>query len=136
MYRQITTIALALTIGCVITLVGGCESDAQTGSVIGGLMGAGVGQLAGRHTESTLIGGALGTGAGYIIGNESDKAKTQARMYAMQDNINSQLVNVINSNGSIVQVRLRREGIGWLGPRGEYYPALPSSQQLRPVYGF
>jgi hypothetical protein len=136
MYRQITTIALALTIGCVITLVGGCESDAQTGSVIGGLMGAGVGQLAGGHTESTLIGGALGTGAGYIIGNESDKAKTQARMYAIQDNINSQLVNVINSNGSIVQVRLRREGIGWLGPRGEYYPQLPSSQQLRPVYGF
>lgn len=136
MYRQITTIALVLTIGCVITLVGGCESDAQTGAAIGGLMGAGVGQLAGRHTESTLIGAALGTGAGYIIGNENDKAKTQARMYAMQDNINSQLVNVTNSNGSIVQVRLRREGIGWLGPRGEYYPALPNSEQLRPVYGF
>jgi hypothetical protein len=99
-------------------------------------MGAGVGQLAGRHTESTLIGAAVGTGAGYIIGNENDKAKTQARMYAMQDNINSQLVNVTNSNGSIVQVRLRREGIGWLGPRGEYYPALPNSEQLRPVYGF
>jgi len=136
MYRQITTIALALTIGCVITLVGGCESDAQTGSVIGGLMGAGVGQLAGRHTESTLIGAAVGTGAGYIIGNESDKAKTQARMYAMQDDISSQLVNVRNSNGSIVLVKLRRQGVGWLGPRGEYYPQLPSSEQLRPVYGF
>ena len=136
MYRQIITIALVATMGCVITLVTGCESDAQTGAAMGGLMGAGVGQLAGRHTESTLIGGAIGTGAGYIIGNESDKAKTQSRMYTMQDNINSQLVNVRNSNGSIVQVRLKREGVGWLGPRGEYYPALPSSQQLRPVYGF
>ncbi len=99
-------------------------------------MGAGVGQLAGRHTESTLIGAAVGTGAGYIIGNESDKARTQARMYAMQDDINSQLVNVRNSNGSIVVVRVRRQGIGWLGPRGEYYPSLPTSEQLRPVYGF
>ena len=100
------------------------------------LAGAGIGALAGRSTESTLIGAAVGAGAGYMVGNESDKAKTQSRMYAMQEDINSQLVNVTNSNGSIVQVRLSRQGVGWVGPRGEYYPTLPSSEQLRPVYGF
>ena len=136
MFRQIITIALALTIGFATIYVSGCESDAQTGAAVGGLMGAGIGQLAGRHTESTLIGAAVGTGAGYIIGNESDKTKTQARIYAMQDDIHSQLVNVRNSNGSIVQVRVTRQGVGWLGPRGEYYPSLPTSEQLRPVYGF
>ncbi len=135
MLRRITTISLMLSIVSAFVL-GGCASDAQTGAVIGGLAGAGIGALAGGHTESTLIGAAVGTGAGYIIGNESDKNKTQARMYAMQEDINSQLVNVTNSNGSIVQVRLRRQGVGWIGPRGEYYPTLPSSEQLRPVYGF
>jgi hypothetical protein len=71
-----------------------------------------------------------------MVGNESDKAQTRSHIYAMQDDLNSQLVNVTNSNGSIVQVRLRRNGVGWVGPRGEYYPTVPSSGQLRPVYGF
>ncbi len=136
MLRRICTIGLIWVVGCGLAFVIGCANDAQTGAVIGGLAGAGIGQLAGGHTESTLIGAAVGTGAGYMIGNESDKAKTQSRMYAMQGNINSQLVNVTNSNGSIVQVKLRRQGVGWVGPRGEYYPTLPSSGQLRPVYGF
>ncbi|MFH1371843.1 MAG: glycine zipper domain-containing protein [Planctomycetota bacterium] len=136
MLRRICTISLIWTIGWGLAFVVGCASDAQTGAVIGGLAGAGIGQLAGGHTESTLIGAAVGTGAGYMIGNESDKAKTQSHMYAMQGDINSQLVNVTNSNGSIVQVKLRRQGVGWVGPRGEYYPTLPNSEQLRPVYGF
>jgi outer membrane lipoprotein SlyB len=102
MLRQIFTICLILTIGSGLVFVGGCQSDAQTGAVIGGLAGAGIGQLAGGHTESTLIGAAVGTGAGYIIGNESDKAKTRTQMFAMQNEMNSQLVNVTNSNGSIV----------------------------------
>jgi outer membrane lipoprotein SlyB len=136
MCKQIITIILVLTIGWITTFVAGCESDAQTGATVGALAGAGIGQLAGRDTEATLIGTAVGAGTGYIIGNESDKAKTQSRMYAMQDDLNCRLVNVTNSNGSIVQVRMRRYGVGWVGPRGEYYPALPASRQLRPVYGF
>jgi outer membrane lipoprotein SlyB len=136
MFKRIVTVVLTLAIGSTIIFVTGCESDAQTGAVIGGLTGAGIGQLAGGHTESTLIGAAVGTGAGYMIGNESDKAKTRSQMYAMRNDMNSTLVNVTNSNGSIVQVRMRKYGVGWLGPRGEYYPTLPSSSQLRPVYGF
>ena len=136
MLRQTITISLVLALGFGLVFITGCESDAQTGAVIGGLTGAGIGQLAGRHPESTLIGAAVGAGAGYMIGNESDKGKTQSRMYAMQDDIHSRLVSVTNSNGSIVQVKVRRYGVGWLGPRGEYYPNMPTSGQLRPVYGF
>jgi hypothetical protein len=69
-------------------------------------------------------------------GNESDKARTQAHIYAMQDDIRSCRVNIRNSNGSYVQVRVTRYGAGWLGPRGEYYPSLPTGEQLRPIYGF
>ncbi|MBN2018920.1 MAG: hypothetical protein JW749_01705 [Sedimentisphaerales bacterium] len=136
MFKQIITIVLTLTLSWTTIFSAGCQNDAQNGAVLGGLIGAGVGQLAGRDTEATLIGAAVGTGAGYIIGNESDKTKTQTQMYAMRNDINSQIVNVTNSNGSIVQVRLRRYGVGWLGTRGEYYPTLPTSGQLRPVYGF
>jgi outer membrane lipoprotein SlyB len=136
MFKQIITITLTVAIGWTMIFVAGCQNDAQTGAALGGLAGAGIGQLAGRDTEATLIGAAVGAGTGYIIGNESDKNKTQAQMQAMQDNANSQIVNVTNSNGSIVQVRLRRYGVGWVGTRGEYYPSLPTSEQLRPVYGF
>jgi hypothetical protein len=95
-----------------------------------------VGQSAGKAAESVLIGGAVGGGTGCIIGNESDKTKMRSQMYAMREDTNSRIVNVRNSNGSIVQVRLRRSGVGWVGTRGEYYPTLPTSEQLRPVYGF
>jgi hypothetical protein len=45
-------------------------------------------------------------------------------------------VKLTNSNGSIVRVPLRKQGVGYLGTRGEYYPDLPSEDQLRPIYGF
>ncbi len=127
---------MVFALGFGLAFVVGCQNDAQSGAAVGALAGAGVGQLAGRSTESTLIGAAVGGGLGYMLGNENDKQKTQTQMYAMQDDINSAIVNVTNSNGSIVQVRLRRQGVGWVGTRGEYYPTLPTENQLRPVYGF
>jgi hypothetical protein len=130
------TIMLAAAATLVMAAAVGCQSDAGTGALIGGLAGAGIGQLAGGSTEATLIGAAVGTGAGYMVGNESDKRKQQRQMSAMQDDMNSAVVNVTNSNGSIIQVRLRRQGVGWVGTRGEYYPTLPTEDQLRPVYGF
>lgn len=133
--RTITiTVVTAQLIGLLI--VSGCQSGAQTGTAIGSLAGAGIGQLAGGDTEATLIGAAVGAGAGYIFGNESDKRKTQNQMYAMNNDINSRIVNVTNSNGSVIQVKLQRQGVGWVGTRGEYYPKIPTGDQLRPVYGF
>jgi uncharacterized protein YcfJ len=129
-------IMVAIAVSITLMLFAGCQSDAQTGALIGGLAGAGVGQLAGGNTESTLIGAAVGAGSGYFIGNESDKKKTQAHMVSLKEEMNVQAVNVVNSNGSIVQVKLKRYGVGYVGPRGEYYQKLPTSEQLRPVYGF
>ncbi|HEG43510.1 MAG TPA: glycine zipper 2TM domain-containing protein [Phycisphaerales bacterium] len=126
---------MSAAILCVM-IAAGCQEGAQIGTAIGALAGAGIGQLAGGDSEATLIGAAIGAGAGYIFGNESDKEKTQDQLYAVNDRVNSQIVNVTNSNGSIVQVRLRRQNVGWVGTRGEYYPTLPTEDQLRPVYGF
>jgi len=127
-------IAIALSVGSIFVV--GCESDAQTGSAIGALAGAGIGQLAGGDTESTLIGAAIGGAAGYMLGNEQDKKKTATEMDYLRQDINTVMVNVTNSNGSVVQVALRKHGVGYVGTRGEYYNTLPTEDQLRPVYGF
>ena len=45
-------------------------------------------------------------------------------------------VNVPNSNGSIMPVRIRHIGNVWIGPKGEQYLTYPTVEQLKPVYGF
>jgi len=64
---------VAVSLGLVF--VAGCESDAQTGALIGTAVGAGAGQAIGGDTEATLIGAGVGAVGGYIIGNEQDKKK-------------------------------------------------------------
>jgi len=71
-----------------------------------------------------------------MIGNERDKAKMQAQTNAAYQEATTYVVNVQNSNGSITPVTLHRAGGEWIGPRGERYLALPTAEQLRPVYGF
>ncbi len=61
----------------IATFVGGCATQAQTGALAGGGIGALAGQAIGGNTEATLIGAAVGTGVGYIIGNEKDKKHAQ-----------------------------------------------------------
>lgn len=43
---------------------------------------------------------------------------------------------ITNSNGSQTSVNLRRSGPGFVGPRNECYPNMPTNEQLRIVYGF
>jgi hypothetical protein len=43
---------------------------------------------------------------------------------------------ITNSNGSRTAVKLTKSGPGYLGPRGEWYPDMPTNEQLRVVYGF
>ncbi len=136
MQMKLTTILMVVGICAVLVLSVGCESDAQTGAGVGTLAGAGIGQLAGGDTESTLIGAAVGGGAGYLIGNEQDKKKTKAEMEDLRAEMNIVTVNITNSNGSVIPVKLRKQGVGYVGPRGEYYDTLPTSEQLRPIYGF
>lgn len=134
--RVILVIALAIVVYAAV-LISGCQSDAQTGALIGGAAGAGIGQLAGKDTKSTLIGAAVGSGAGYMLGNEADKKKTKAEMEGVRQEMNTVSVNVTNSNGSMTPVTLRKQGVGYIGPKGEYYNSLPTSEQLRQAgYGF
>ncbi|MGD9110430.1 MAG: glycine zipper domain-containing protein [Phycisphaerales bacterium] len=136
MSRRMITILITIGFSLSLLVVTGCESDAQTGALIGTGAGAGIGQLAGGDTEATLIGAAVGGGVGYLLGNEGDKKKAEAERDDLRYAMNTETVHVTNTNGSIIAVKLQRSGPGYLGPRGEYYPNLPSQEQLRPVYGF
>ena len=49
--------------------------------------------------------------------------------------MNVVIVYVTNSNGSVSQVRLKKQGVGYVGPKGEYYNHLPTPEELKPVYG-
>jgi len=136
MNKNLMPTLIVLAVSVALVSVAGCESDAQTGALIGTAAGAGIGQLAGRDTEATLIGAAVGGGAGYMLGNEGDKKKAAAERDQLRQEMNTVTVNITNSNGSISQVKLTKQGVGYVGPRGEYYDQLPAQDQLRPIYGF
>ncbi len=136
MEKKLTTILAVAVLSFGLLFFVGCQSDAQVGTAIGALAGAGIGQLAGGDTEATLIGAAVGGAAGYMFGNEGDKAREQAERAYMREEMRTVAVNITNSNGSISQVRLKRHGVGYVGTRGEYYRQLPTEDELRPIYGF
>ena len=73
MTKKMITILLVFAVSLGLASVGGCESDAQTGALIGAGVGAIAGQAIGGDTEGTLIGAGAGAAGGYMIGNESDK---------------------------------------------------------------
>ncbi|MDD5065157.1 MAG: glycine zipper domain-containing protein [Phycisphaerae bacterium] len=151
MVKSLVTTLIIAVMGVGLAFTCGCESDAQTGALIGTAAGAGVGQAIGHNTQSTLIGAGVGAAGGYMIGNESDKKKTKAEMQSLQQQ-NMQLqqqnaqvqqemstvtINVTNSNGSISPVTLRKQGVVYIGPRGETYTTLPTQEQLKQAgYGF
>jgi hypothetical protein len=82
-----------------------------------------------------LIGGAVGAGGGYMVGNEADKKQMNQQIQSAQQQANTTVVNITNSNGSITPVTLRRSGNVWVGPRGEQYMSMPTPEQLKPIYG-
>ena len=134
MAKQLVTISVAVLVSVALAFLAGCESDAQTGALVGTAAGAGIGQLAGGSTEATLIGAAVGGGAGYMVGNERDKKTTKAEMNNLRAEMNVVTVTITNSNGSKKQVRLQKQGVGYIGPQGEYYDHLPTDEELRPLY--
>jgi len=136
MIRDIVTALIMVLVGLALIFIAGCQSDAQTGAALGALTGAGVGQIAGRNTESTLIGAAVGSTAGYMLGNESDRKTAQVERAYLREQTDYVTINITNSNSSVSQVRLRKQGVGYVGTRGEYYNHLPTEDELRPVYGF
>ncbi|MGD8786974.1 MAG: glycine zipper domain-containing protein [Phycisphaerales bacterium] len=75
MVKKLIMVLMVISVSLGLVLVGGCESDAQTGALIGAGVGAVAGQAIGGDTEGTLIGAGAGAVGGYIIGNEGDKKK-------------------------------------------------------------
>jgi hypothetical protein len=140
MLKTIITAALTVTVGLGTLVMSGCESDAQTGALIGTAAGAGIGQAIGRNTTGTLIGAGVGAAGGYLIGNESDKnkakEKNQSQMSQIQAEQNTVTVWITNSNNSKIPVKLRKDGPNFIGPRGEIYQNMPTEAELKMVYGF
>jgi hypothetical protein len=44
-------------------------------------------------------------------------------------------VNIPNKHGGYTAVVIKRSGIGFIGPQGEYYPEFPKVFQLEIIYG-
>jgi hypothetical protein len=75
MAKKMIIILMVVAVSLGLAFVAGCESDAQTGALIGAGIGVIAGQAIGGDTEGTLIGAGAGAAGGYIIGNEQDKKK-------------------------------------------------------------
>lgn len=77
--KILTVAALISTVSCA------AGPNAQTGAVIGGLAGAGIGAIAGHQSGRALEGAAIGAGVGAIgggvIGNAQDQRNAEARRY-------------------------------------------------------
>ncbi len=131
-------ICVMVVLMSVMLVFGGCEggSNATTGAGLGGALGAGIGALAGGDTQSTLIGAGLGAAVGGAIGADKDNKETRAEIDSLRQEMNIVTVNIINSNGSISKIRLRKQGVGYVGPNGEYYGHLPAPSELEPIYAF
>lgn len=137
----------AVLLACVALLAPmGC-TQATKGAGIGGALGALAGGVIGHQSGNTAagaaIGAAVGGGGGYMLGNEMDKGDAQNQRDANAANAaaglqaaNTQIINITNSNGSITPVTIRRQGNVWVGPKNEIYNALPTVEQLKPIYGF
>src|SRR5689334_1835554 len=74
---KITKTLAVLSVLGASTLLTGCRTAAQSGSLVGAGLGAALGSAIGYHngnkTAGTLIGGAIGALGGYAVGNEIDK---------------------------------------------------------------
>ena len=73
MAKDFVIILMVVAVSLGLVFAAGCESDAQTGALIGTGVGALAGQAIGGDTEATLIGAGVGAVGGYMIGNERDK---------------------------------------------------------------
>ena len=106
---------------------------AALGAVAGGVIGNNSHGAFGNG-EGAVAGAALGALIGGTMGHQTDQVNAQ--MGAVTELASTVVINVQNSNGSYTPVTLRRAGNQYVGPRGEYYSALPTEAQLKVAYGF
>ena len=132
-------------------ILAGCATEPGRGTAVGAGVGAAVGAVGGAvlgnnvkgvsKTEGAVAGAVMGGLLGGVMGNQKDAADRQnksvnQRLGAVEQQANTTVVNITNSNGSTTPVVLHRSGNQWIGPRGEVYNNMPTVAQLKPVYGF
>ncbi|NCC53109.1 MAG: glycine zipper 2TM domain-containing protein [Spartobacteria bacterium] len=111
----------------------GALLGAGAGGVLGGVLGHNLGNSGSDRDLAIAAGTLLGGLLGYQYGQQSEM---QSQIYSMQAREFITTVWVENANGSRTPVQLRQtDGGQYVGPRGEYYPVMPSQQQLRAMYG-
>lgn len=145
---------VSLALGSMV-LVSGCASPGgyqePTHALKQGAAGAGLGAIAGavagnnikgiNRGEGAIAGAALGALIGAAMGAQQDNMDQQmgamnARVNAANEAATTTIINVKNSNGSYTPVVIRKLGNQYVGPRGEYYGAMPTEEQLKGPYGF
>ena len=130
-----------------VALVAGCMAPQYRQSpqtynygATGAGMGAIVGAMAGNNVkglnrgEGAVAGAALGAIIGAALGAQQDSMNQQ--IGAVNEAATTSIINVKNSNGSYTPVVIRKAGNQYVGPRGEYYNAMPTEEQLKGPYGF
>ena len=145
----------SLTVIAFLAAVSGCANPYNNegeGAVAGGVLGAVAGGVIGHQSHDTgagmLIGGAVGAVAGAAVGSQIQKPEpppqpatvvvaqpAPAVMPSTTYSGDTVTVNVPNSSGGYTSVVLKRSGNGYVGPQGEYYDQVPSTDQLQAMYG-
>ena len=123
--------------------VTGCATTSSDQSTaLGAGIGAGLGMILGHNLgdgggNDRALGAAAGALLGGAIGRQYGKqGEMQQQVNYLQQQQFMTTVWIQNSNGSKTPVQLRMtEGGQYIGPRGEYYSAMPTEEQLRKVYG-
>ena len=145
------------TMGAFILVSSGCNpyNNAGEGAATGGALGMLAGGIIGHQSHDTgagmLIGGALGAVTGAAVGSQIQKpvieqpapvvvAQSAPVVVAAQAPTTTYsgdtvTVNVPNTTGGYTSVVLKRSGNGYVGPQGEYYDQIPTTAQLRAMYG-
>src|SRR3954454_18431564 len=83
-------IASIVTLATLCAGIGGCETKAGTGALVGGAAGAGLGAIIGHNSHGhtaggAAIGGVAGALGGALIGNELDKKDRQEQQARERD---------------------------------------------------
>ncbi len=107
-------------------------TGAGAGAIVGAMAGNNIKGL--KTGEGAIAGAVLGSIIGAALGAQQDSFSQQ--IGAVNESATTSIVNVKNSNGSYTPVVIRKVGNQFVGPRGEYYSAMPTEDQLKAPYGF
>ena len=81
MKRARISVSCVLVLGCGLV---GCQTNTETGALVGGATGAGIGAIIGHNSHGNtaggaIVGGAVGALTGAIVGNQIDQQQAQQR---------------------------------------------------------